>query len=126
MNNEPRASSGGHDSAFAGCERSKPTTAGYGQSADPKPYIDFRNAYPINFAWSHPAVTFNGVTNAFLPVTTLRLGLNEAAFAQRPDLTQGVQRLPPLAQRLHVEFATDARFDNPRAVQIRLPGFDLE
>ena len=68
--------------------------AGYGQSADPKPYIDFRNAYPINFAWSHPAVTFNGATNAFLPVTTLRLGLNEAAFAQRPDLSQGIQRLP--------------------------------
>lgn len=38
----------------------------------------------------------------------------------------GAQRLPPLAQRLHVDFATDARFDNPRAVQIRLPGFDLE
>ena len=66
--------------------------AGYGQSADPKPYIDFRNAYPINFAWSHPQVTFNGVTNPFIPVTTLRLGLNEAAFAQRPDLTQGVLR----------------------------------
>ncbi len=39
------------------------------------------------------------------------------------DGPQGVQRLPPLAQRLHVDFATDARFDNPRAVQIRLPGF---
>jgi hypothetical protein len=38
---------------------------------------------------------------------------------------QGVQRLPPLAQRLHTDFATDARFDNPRAVQVRLPGFDL-
>jgi P-loop Domain of unknown function (DUF2791) len=24
------------------------------------------------------------------------------------------------------DFATDARFDNPRAVQIRLPGFDLD
>ena len=68
--------------------------AGYGQSSDPKPYIDFRNAYPINYAWSHPQVTFNGVTNPFIPVTTLRLGLNEAAFAQRPDLTQGVLRLP--------------------------------
>ena len=68
--------------------------AGYGQSADPKPYIDFRNAYPINFAWSHPQVTFGGVTNAFVPVTTLRLGLNEAAFARRPDLTQGVEPLP--------------------------------
>jgi BREX system ATP-binding protein BrxC/D len=39
------------------------------------------------------------------------------------DGPQGVQRLPPLAQRLHVDFTTDARFDNPRAVQIRLPGF---
>jgi hypothetical protein len=39
------------------------------------------------------------------------------------DGTQGVQRLPPLAQRLATDFTTDARFDNPRAVQIRLPGF---
>lgn len=39
---------------------------------------------------------------------------------------QGIQRLEPLAQRLHVDFQTDARFDNPRAVQIRLPGFDLD
>lgn len=42
------------------------------------------------------------------------------------DGPQGIQRLPPLAQRLHVDFATDARFDNPRAAQIRLRGFDLE
>ena len=40
------------------------------------------------------------------------------------DGPQGVQRLPPLAQRLATDFTTDARFDNPRAVQIRLPGFD--
>lgn len=39
------------------------------------------------------------------------------------DGPMGVQRLPPLAQRLAVDFATDARFDNPRAVQIRLKGF---
>ncbi|MFC5260920.1 BREX system ATP-binding protein BrxD [Kribbella qitaiheensis] len=39
---------------------------------------------------------------------------------------QGVQRLPPLAQRLATDFTTDARFDNPRAVQLRLPGFTLE
>jgi len=39
---------------------------------------------------------------------------------------QGVQRLEPLSQRLHVDFQTDARFDNPRAVQIRLPGFNLD
>ena len=40
------------------------------------------------------------------------------------DGPQGVQRLVPLAQRLHVDFATDRRFDNPRAVQIRLAAFD--
>jgi len=42
------------------------------------------------------------------------------------DGPQGVQRLPPLAQRFHTDFATDTRFDNPRAIQIRLPGFDLD
>ena len=36
---------------------------------------------------------------------------------------QGVQRLAPLAQRLQVDFATDSRFDNARAVQVRLPAF---
>ena len=40
------------------------------------------------------------------------------------DGPQGVQRLEPLAQRLHVDFQTDARFDNPRAVQLRLTAFD--
>src|SRR4051812_39477391 len=40
------------------------------------------------------------------------------------DGPQGVQRLEPLAQRLHVDFQTDARWDNPRAVQLRLPAFD--
>ncbi len=42
------------------------------------------------------------------------------------DGPQGVQRLAPLAQRLQVDFTTDPRFDNPRAIQIRLPAFDLE
>ena len=42
------------------------------------------------------------------------------------DGPQGVQRLPPLASRLATDFKTDARFDNPRAVQLRLPGFDLD
>lgn len=42
------------------------------------------------------------------------------AFFEGPS---GLSRLPPLAQRLHVDFATDRRFDNPRAVQIRLAGF---
>ena len=40
------------------------------------------------------------------------------------DGPQGAQRLPPLAQRLATDFTTDARFDNPRAVQLRLVGFD--
>src|SRR3954468_18424036 len=42
------------------------------------------------------------------------------------DGPQGVRRLEPLAQRLHVEFGGDARFDNQRAVQVRLPGFSHE
>ncbi|GAA5038886.1 BREX system ATP-binding protein BrxD [Actinopolymorpha pittospori] len=42
------------------------------------------------------------------------------------DGPQGMQRLAPLAQRLHVDFSTDATFDNPRAVQVRLPGFDKD
>ncbi|WP_446210102.1 BREX system ATP-binding protein BrxD [Micromonospora sp. IBSANI012] len=42
------------------------------------------------------------------------------------DGPQGVQRLAPLAQRLAVDFTTDARFDNPRAVQIRLAGFSVD
>ena len=41
------------------------------------------------------------------------------------DGPQGVQRLAPLAQRLATDFG-DRRFDNPRAVQIRLTGFDLD
>ena len=45
------------------------------------------------------------------------------AFYEGP---QGVQRLEPLAQRLHVDFRTEPRFDNPRAVQIRLPAFNLD
>jgi hypothetical protein len=40
------------------------------------------------------------------------------------DGPQGVQRLAPLAQRLHTSFGTDPRFDSARAVQIRLPAFD--
>ena len=42
------------------------------------------------------------------------------------DGMQGVQRLPPLAQRLATDFSADERFDNPRATQIRLPGFTQE
>ncbi|MBZ2195403.1 BREX system ATP-binding protein BrxD [Occultella gossypii] len=39
------------------------------------------------------------------------------------DGQQGMRRLPPLAQRLATDFTADARFDNPRAPQIRLTGF---
>lgn len=42
------------------------------------------------------------------------------------DGPQGVQRLAPLAQRLATDFSGDPRFDNPRAVQIRLSGFTHE
>src|SRR5579864_2001354 len=55
------------------------------------------------------------VPNLYLMIT------GTPAFFDGP---QGIQRLEPLAQRLHVDFQTDARFDNPRAVQLRLASFD--
>jgi len=42
------------------------------------------------------------------------------------DGSQGLKKLPPLAQRLQTDFDTDIRFDNPRAPQIRLKAFDLD
>jgi hypothetical protein len=44
-----------------------------------------------------------------------------AAFYDGP---MGVQRLAPLAQRLATDLSADPRFDNPRAPQLRLRGFD--
>jgi hypothetical protein len=40
------------------------------------------------------------------------------------DGPQGVRRLPPLEQRLHVDFDPSGEFDSSRAVQIRLRSFD--
>jgi len=40
------------------------------------------------------------------------------------DGSQGAKRLPPLEQRLHVDFGPDPRFDSSRAVQVRLLAFD--
>jgi hypothetical protein len=45
------------------------------------------------------------------------------AFFDGPN---GVRRLPPLAQRLHVDFSGDVRWDNPRDVQVRIHPFDME
>jgi hypothetical protein len=45
------------------------------------------------------------------------------AFFDGPN---GIRRLPPLAQRLHVDFSGDVRWDNPRDVQVRLHAFDLD
>ena len=42
------------------------------------------------------------------------------------DGPQGVRRLPPLSQRLHVDFAKDPKWDSTRAVQVRLLPFDEE
>lgn len=67
---------------------------GYGHTSDIRPFIDFRNAYPINNAWAHPTVTFNGASNAFIPVTTLRQGLATDIYGRAPDLTLGVIPLP--------------------------------
>jgi hypothetical protein len=40
------------------------------------------------------------------------------------DGPQGAKRAPALAQRLHVDFGKDPRFDSSRAIQIRLLPFD--
>jgi hypothetical protein len=42
------------------------------------------------------------------------------------DGPSGIGRLAPLAQRLATDFSADPRFDNPRAAQVRLPGFGRE
>ncbi|MBO4141919.1 BREX system ATP-binding protein BrxD [Micromonospora tulbaghiae] len=42
------------------------------------------------------------------------------------DGPQGVQRLAPLAQRLATHFDSEPRWDNPRATQLRLPGFTTD
>lgn len=42
------------------------------------------------------------------------------------DGSQGVRRAPALAARLHTDFDDDTRFDNPRAVQVRLLPFNEE
>ena len=65
---------------------------GYGQSADPRPFQDVRNAFPIANIWSMPAIRFNGVDNGFIPVTTLRQGLINTSTP--PDLSQGILPLP--------------------------------
>ena len=71
---------------------------GYGQSADPRPFQDVRNAFPIANIWSMPAIKFDfgdgrgPLDNGFIPVTTLRQGLINSSTA--PDLTQGILSLP--------------------------------
>src|SRR5215470_12026778 len=83
---------------------------GYGQSADPRPFQDVRNAFPIANIWSMPAITFNGSTNSFIPVTTLRQGLINTSTP--PDINQGILKLPansgtttfpidPMRDRIH-------------------------
>jgi hypothetical protein len=62
---------------------------GYGLSADPKPFIDFRNAYPIVNAWAMPTPS-----NSYLSATTLRAGLDEATYGASPDLSTGKIKLP--------------------------------
>ena len=68
---------------------------GYGQSSDPRPFQDVRNAFPIVNIWQMPAVSFNGLsgTSGFIPVTTLRQGLINTSSA--PDLNKGSIPLPP-------------------------------
>ncbi|HSE23131.1 MAG TPA: TonB-dependent receptor [Pyrinomonadaceae bacterium] len=65
---------------------------GYGQSADPRPFQDVRNAFPIANIWSMPAIKFGGADNSFIPVTTLRQGLINSSTP--PNLSQGIIPLP--------------------------------
>ena len=67
--------------------------SGYGLSVDPRTFINFRDSFPINFAWEIPQAMFNGVTNPYIPVTTLRLGLQPELYRQPVDLTQGTIKL---------------------------------
>jgi hypothetical protein len=67
--------------------------SGYGISVDPRTFVEFRNAYPINFAWEIPQATYNGITNAYIPVTSLRLGLQEDKYRQPTDITQATIKL---------------------------------
>jgi len=68
---------------------------GYGQSSDPRPFQDVRNAYPIVNIWQMPAISFSGLsgTSGFIPVTTLRQGLINSSTP--PDLSKGSIPLPP-------------------------------
>jgi hypothetical protein len=83
---------------------------GYGQSADPRPFQDVRNAYPIANIWSMTTIKFNGADNSFIPVTTLRQGLINTSTP--PDVNVGVIPLPantgtttfpktPMRDRIH-------------------------
>ena len=66
--------------------------AGYGRSADPTTYINFRNSYPIVYIWAMPATKLNGSDNPYLPVTNFRQGL--VAPPGSPNLNQGKIQLP--------------------------------
>jgi hypothetical protein len=65
---------------------------GYAKAADPSSFVNFRDSYPAVFIWAMPGIRFNGVENAYLPVTNLRQGLIAPAGA--PDLSQGRLPLP--------------------------------
>jgi BREX system ATP-binding protein BrxC/D len=55
-------------------------------------------------------VHFAGADRRLSPQRKKMINTGTPAFL---DGRQGVQLLPPLAQRLHTDFGTDARFDNP-------------
>ncbi len=70
--------------------------SGYGQSADPRSFKDIRNGiYPGYFrSWTMPQQTFNGATNLFVPVTTLRQGLINPNGTAPTAFTAGIIKLP--------------------------------
>ncbi len=63
------------------------------------------------------------IHDGHFPVLYLLITGTPAFFEGR----QGIALLlPSLADRLHTDFSRDPRFDNPRASQLRLAGFDLD
>jgi hypothetical protein len=79
---------------------------GYGQSADPTTFIEFRNSFPVTNAWEMPQIN----NNPFIPVTTLRQGLINTSTP--PNLNAGIIPLPsnsgtstyprtPMRKRIH-------------------------
>lgn len=78
------------------------------------------------FIWDVPTVNETVVREAILNAVSHRdYRLGGSVFVRQFPRKLEVVSPGGLAQRLHVDFSADPRFDNPRAVQVRLRNFDL-